>query len=745
MNLHPDLEIVIQHCLSYAFKNKFEYISIEQLLLAITNDKAGRECLMACGADLKRLQKNLKNFIEQNTPSIAKPESTWAPQLSLGFQRLLQRAWHSVQSSGKQQIYSHDLIVAIYSESDCHARDFLENEEGISRLDLLDYISHGLKKSESLHSEIKAEFSEQNELASYVRILSKDKDLQTFLFGRDESLQRIYQILARKDKANILLVGESGVGKSAIAYHLASLIRLKKVPLHLQSYEMVAVDLAGLMAGSKFRGELEERFQSMIISLKKKFKKVIIFFDDLPASNANPNSQNPAQEIFSLLKWAILQHNIACIATLSYRDLKSLGDRDKGFMRLFQKIEISELSKSDSFEVLKTHREKYQSFHHVNYSDEILQNIIDLSSRYLSDKFFPDKALDLMDEVGAHISLRAKAQDGNQIAQEVLKKDVEDCLARMAGIPSQNIGKNERTKLQDLEKKLKEKIYGQDSAIEQVCLAVKSNFAGLTKERKPTGSFLFAGPTGVGKTELAKQLASELNMPFLRFDMSEYMEKHSVSRLVGAPPGYVGFDEGGLLTEAISKKPYSVLLFDEMEKAHPDVLNILLQFMDDASLTDTNGKKVDCQNVILIMTTNAGARDIAKAAIGIIKNNYNPFDLEQIKKTFSPEFLNRIDAVIGFNSLDEKNLMSVVSKFFDDLQEQLRLKNINLKVSDEVKKHILKLSYQPEYGARPIQRKINELIKQSLINELLFGSLQNGGSVTISLKNENLDFQFVKS
>jgi ATP-dependent Clp protease ATP-binding subunit ClpA len=737
MTLHPDLELHISLTVNQAIKKQYELVTIEQLVLELLNDDRVKTLLKTCKVDIDRYRKNLESFIDTDTPKIPQGDPNINPQVSIGLQRVLQRAWSQAMSSGKSEVMPTDIIVSIYSETDCHAHYYLEQTEKLSKVKLLQTISHS-----SISGQLKSE-NEVFEGGGESALNTYCVNLNLFLKNnphavveRSDFQERLIGILARKTKNNPLILGDHGVGKTYLIYSLTYSILNKKVPAFLKNAEIYMLEAGLLIAGAKFKGELEERFITIIKELEALNKKVILFIDDIHQVLSSSNTQSTGTDVSSLLKPTLMKGNISVIATSTFKDLKNTFEKNKTLNRYFQKVELTEPSDELCIQIL-TEQSKILSEHHqLEIPDALLPKAVHLSKRYIFDRYLPDKAIDILDEACALFKLKdAKAKILTETA-------IEDAVSKITSIPSQNLSKDDKKSLKNLEDQLRLVIYGQDEAIKKVSASIKNARAGLQRENKPIGSFLFAGPTGVGKTELARALAKQLNLKFTKFDMSEYIEKHAVSRLVGAPPGYVGYEEGGLLTDAIAKTPYSLILMDEIEKAHPDLINILLQIMDDAAITDSNGKKVDCRNIVLIMTTNAGAVDMTRASMGIIRDQAQPFNMDMIKKAFTPEFLNRLDAIIPFKHLPKERLLQVIEKFLLELQAQLKEKSIEFEYDDKVLEHLYKTGFDSAYGARPFYRIIQEKIKTPLIDEILYGKLENGGIVKATIKEEKLDFSF---
>lgn len=737
MTLHPDLELHISLTVNQAIKMKYEIVTIDQLILELLNDDRVKTLLKTCKVDLNRYRTNLESFIDTNTPKIAPSEPNANPQISVGLQRVLQRAWSQAMSSGKAEVMPTDIIVSIYSETDCQAHFYLEDTEKLSKVKILQTISHssisGQLKNEDTVTMGGGESALETYCVNLNRFLKKHPHA---VVARPDYQERLIGILARKTKNNPLILGEHGVGKTYLIYSLAYSILENKMPTFLKGSEIYLLEAGLLIAGAKFKGELEERFLQIIKELESLDHKVILFIDDIHQVLSSSSTQSNGTDVSALLKPTLMKGNISVIATSTFRDLKNTFEKNKTLNRYFQKVELTEPSDEICIKILVEQAKILSAHHQLKISDALIEKSVALSKRFIFDRFLPDKAIDILDEACALYKLKSPT------AKSLTDSALEDAVSKITSIPSQNLTKDDKKSLQHLEDHLRLVIYGQDEAIKKVASSIKNARAGLQRENKPIGSFLFAGPTGVGKTELARALAKQLNLKFTKFDMSEYIEKHAVSRLVGAPPGYVGYEEGGLLTDAIAKTPYSLILMDEIEKAHPDLINILLQIMDDAAITDSNGKKVDCRNIVLIMTTNAGAVDMTKASMGIIRDQMQPFNLDMIKKAFTPEFLNRLDAIIPFKHLPKDRLLQVIEKFLLELQAQLREKAIDFSYSPDVLENLYAEGFDLAYGARPFYRIIQEKIKTPLIDEILYGKLENGGKVTASLQDNKIKFVF---
>lgn len=750
--LDPKLERILNQVLESARTSKFEFVSLEHVLLALSSkDEETIEILEACGANLMQLRRKLEDFLKDHCPKVTDEflasEPEWRPELTMAFHRLLQRAAIQVQSAGKKVVNSGNLLIALFHETDSYARYFLE-EQGISQFDIIEYISHGVSRvpqASSNPEELGADGMPKDKnrgatsaLQSFTTNLN-DKARQGKvdpLIGRNEILERMMQIMCRRTKNNPLLIGESGVGKTALADGLAQKIVNGDVPEKLRHTVIYSLDMGLLLAGTKYRGDFEERLKQVVKELKAR-KGAVLFIDEIHTLVGAGGTSGGAMDAANLLKPALADGTLSCIGSTTFKEYRAHFEKDRALARRFQKIDVTEPSVEQAVEILKGLRKHYEEFHHVTYSDEAVRAAAELSARHMQGRQLPDKAIDVLDEAGSKARTFASSPD-------LIKIDVaeiEQTVARMAQIPAKSVTSSDRTKLRDLDKQLKTIIFGQDQAIDKVINSIKLSRTGLGRENKPIGSYLFAGPTGVGKTEVAKQLAENMGVHFLRFDMSEYMEKHAVSRLVGAPPGYVGYEEGGLLTDAVTKNPHSVLLIDEVEKAHPDLINILLQVMDSGRLTDSNGRTADFQNVILIMTSNAGAFEAAKGGIGIKPDTSSTVSLDVIKRTFRPEFLNRLDAIVEFKSLTKDLLLQVVRKFASELEAQLLKKSIFMEVYPEAIEWLFEKGYDPAYGARPFARTVDEYLKKPLVDDILFGKLVNGGKVRVKASKGELKIE----
>jgi ATP-dependent Clp protease ATP-binding subunit ClpA len=732
----------LEYCLNDAFHQareaRHEYLTVEHLLLAILDTPKVREVLRACGSDLGKLKQELKEHIDQSTPRLEEGEEREV-QPTLGFQRVLQRAVFHVQSSGKKEVGVSNVLVAIFSEKQSHAV-FLLNRQHVTRLDVVNYLSHGLSKiaEEKTDKEDAQADSERDpeggsaleKYTSNLNRLAQDGRIDP-LIGRKLEVERTIEILCRRRKNNPLYVGEAGVGKTAIAEGLARLIIEGKVPEVLSDCTIYALDMGSLIAGTKYRGDFEKRLKGVITELKKQ-PGAILFIDEIHTVIGAGAASGGVMDASNLIKPVLTNGEIRCIGSTTYQEYRGIFEKDHALARRFQKIDVVEPSVPETVEILMGLKPRFEEHHGVMYAADAMKAAAELAARHINERHLPDKAIDVVDEAGARLRLKPIAERESTV--EV--RHIEDVVARMARIPAKSVSSSDREVLKNLERNLKLVIFGQDRAIEALSAAIKMARSGLGDQRKPTGSFLFAGPTGVGKTEVTRQLAIAMGVEFLRFDMSEYMERHTVSRLIGAPPGYVGFDQGGLLTEAITKHPHCVLLLDEIEKAHPDVFNLLLQVMDHGTLTDNNGRKADFRHVIIVMTTNAGAQEMSRPAIGFMHSDNASDAMEAIRRIFTPEFRNRLDAVIQFGGLDPVTIERVVDKLIVEVEMQLEQKGVSISLDDAARRWIAEKGYDPKMGARPMARIIQEHIKRPLAEELLFGRLVGGGNVRVSVAKD---------
>jgi ATP-dependent Clp protease ATP-binding subunit ClpA len=735
----------LEYCLNEAFQQarneRHEYMTVEHLLLAVLDIPRASEILTACGVEIVRLRKDLEDFIDESTPRVPGDEDQEV-QPTLGFQRVLQRAVFHVQSSGKKEVKGDNVLVAIFGEKQSHAV-YLLSLHDIARLDVVNYISHGLTKmgdsagdqrSNSVDGDEVEEDASASPLESFARNLNQRAvDGKTDpLIGRANEIERTIQILCRRRKNNPLYVGEAGVGKTALAEGLAKRIVDGEVPEVLRGCTIYALDMGALLAGTKYRGDFEKRFKGIISEIQKD-PGAILFIDEIHTVIGAGAASGGVLDASNLIKPVLGDGDIRCIGSTTYREYRGIFEKDHALARRFQKIDIEEPSIAETVEILKGLRSRFEEHHGVKYSDEALKTAVELSARHIGDRKLPDKAIDVIDEAGASVRLSSPEKR----SQLIDTRKIEVIVAKMARIPPKSVSASDRDMLKHLDRDLKLVIFGQDPAIDALASAIKMARSGLREPEKPVGAYLFAGPTGVGKTEVTRQLAHNLGIELIRFDMSEYMERHTVSRLIGAPPGYVGFDQGGLLTEAVTKNPHSVVLMDEIEKAHPEVFNILLQVMDHGTLTDNNGRKANFRNVVLVMTTNAGATEMSRASIGFTQQDHSSDGLAAIKKIFSPEFRNRLDAVIEFAALDPKSVLRVVDKLVLELESQLEDHDVTLELDSEARGWIAERGYDPKMGARPMARIIQEHIKRPLAEILLFGELAQGGDVRIVLGDDD--------
>ncbi len=747
--LSKDLELTLNDAFKNAREKRHEFMTVEHLLLALLENDAAVKVLNACGVDLPDLRQELTEFVDSTTPLIPSSDDERETQPTLGFQRVLQRAVFHVQSSGKKEVTGANVLVAIFSEQESQAVYVLK-KQNVARIDIVNYISHGISKvpgqiesdqqSEEDGSEEGAEESTQNNpLENYATNLNEQAALGRIdpLIGREKEVDRVVQILARRRKNNPLLVGEAGVGKTAIAEGLAKQIVDGNVPDIIAESVVYSLDLGALLAGTKYRGDFEKRFKALLAELQKRDNS-ILFIDEIHTIIGAGSASGGVMDASNLLKPLLSSGELRCIGSTTFTEFRGIFEKDSALARRFQKIDVNEPSVEDTIMILKGLKTQFESHHELTYTEQALRSAAELADRYINDRHMPDKAIDVIDEAGASQRLKPEAERCKVIDVTA----IEDVVAKIARIPPRNVSTSDKDMLRNIERDLKMLVFGQDKAIESLSTAIKLSRAGLKSPEKPDGAFLFSGPTGVGKTEVTKQLATVLGIELVRFDMSEYMERHTVSRLIGAPPGYVGYDQGGLLTEAVNKNPHCVLLLDEIEKAHPEVFNILLQVMDHGTLTDNNGRKVDFRHVILVMTTNAGAEVISRRSIGFNEQDHSTDGMEALNKLFSPEFRNRLDGIIPFASLSRDVVCHVVDKFLMELQVQLDEKHVLLHVDDEVKVYLAEKGYDDKMGARPMARLIQEELKKPLAEEILFGDLSKGGEVNINLREGSIVFDF---
>jgi len=744
-----ELEVSLHMAFMEARQKRHEFITVEHLLLAMLDNPSAAEVLRACAANVEDLRKKLADFIERHTPRVP-GEADVDTQPTLGFQRVIQRAILHVQSSGKKEVTGANVLVAIFGEKDSHALHFL-TQQGLTRLDVVNFISHGIAKTpqEATPSGREDPSNEQQEseekTASPLDSFTSNLNVQAQagkidpLIGREQELERVIQTLCRRRKNNPLLVGEAGVGKTAIAEGLARRIIEGNVPDVLEGATVFALDMGALLAGTKYRGDFEQRLKAVIKQLAGN-PKAILFIDEIHTVIGAGAASGGTLDASNLLKPALSSGQLRCIGATTYNEFRGIFEKDHALSRRFQKVDVNEPSVEETVAILKGLKSRFESHHNVKYTQGALSTAAELSARYINDRHLPDKAIDVIDEAGAAQRIQPKSKQKKVITP----KEIEDIVAKIARVPAKTVANDERNALKNLDRDLRAVVFGQDQAIDALASAIKMTRSGLGNPQKPIGSFLFSGPTGVGKTEVARQLAYVLGVELLRFDMSEYMERHAVSRLIGAPPGYVGFEQGGLLTEAITKNPYAVLLLDEIEKAHPDIFNVLLQVMDHGTLTDNNGRKADFRNVIIIMTTNAGAEAMNKTGIGFSLPKKAGDEMAEIKRLFTPEFRNRLDATISFAALSEEIILRVVDKFLMQLEEQLHVKKVEVHFTDALREWLARKGFDPLMGARPMGRLIQDTIRKALADELLFGRLSEGGEVTVDVGDNDavrLDFK----
>ena len=752
--ISQELEVSLHMAFVEARQQRHEFITVEHLLLALLDNPSASEILKACAVDFELLRKNLTGFISENTPVIQGSEEV-DTQPTLGFQRVIQRAIMHVQSTsnGKKEVTGANVLVAIFGEKDSHAVYYL-HQQGVTRLDVVNFIAHGITKTppsqtptEEAASSGEGESSsgpsssgsgssssgQPSALDQYTQNLNKLAKAGKIdpLIGREREVERVIQVLCRRRKNNPLLVGEAGVGKTAIAEGLAFRITEGQVPEVLESATVYSLDMGALLAGTKYRGDFEQRLKAVLKQLKAD-KHAVLFIDEIHTLIGAGSASGGTLDASNLLKPSLSSGALRCIGATTYTEYRGIFEKDHALSRRFQKIDVDEPSVDQTIQILKGLKTRFEEHHGVRYQAGALTAAAELSARYINDRHLPDKAIDVIDEAGAAQRILPKSKQKRTIG----KTEIEEIVSKIARIPPQTVNTDDRQVLAKLDRNLKNVVFGQDAAIDALAAAIKMARSGLGKPEKPIGSFLFSGPTGVGKTEVARQLAYLLGIELIRFDMSEYMERHAVSRLIGAPPGYVGFDQGGLLTEAVTKKPHAVLLLDEIEKAHPDIFNILLQVMDHGTLTDNNGRKADFRNIIIIMTTNAGAEMLNKRVIGFSNSREAGDEMQEIKRVFTPEFRNRLDAIVSFKSLDEEIILRVVDKFLIELESQLQDKKVDVAFSESLRRFLAKQGFDPAMGARPMQRVIQDKIRRALADELLFGRLVNGGRVDIELADD---------
>ncbi|MGD8956844.1 MAG: ATP-dependent Clp protease ATP-binding subunit ClpA [Chromatiaceae bacterium] len=746
--LSKELEFTLNQAFKSAREKHHEFMTIEHLLLALLDNPAAAQVLRACGADIEALRKDLDGFLEETTPLIL-DDDTRETQPTLGFQRVLQRAVFHVQSSEKKEVTGANVLVAIFSEQESQAVFFLDRQN-ITRLDVVNYIAHGISKvpsdeanergndADSAEAET-GESRQESPLETYASNLNEQAKRGKIdpLIGRQMEVDRTIQILCRRRKNNPLLVGEAGVGKTAIAEGLAKKIVDGDVPEVLAGSTLYALDMGGLVAGTKYRGDFEKRLKAVLADLKRQ-PHAILFIDEIHTIIGAGAASGGVMDASNLIKPVLASGDLRCIGSTTYQEYRGIFEKDRALARRFQKIDINEPTVEETVLILKGLKTRFEDHHEIKYTTKALRAAAELADKYINDRHMPDKAIDVIDEAGAANQLLPASKRKKSVSVA----DIEAVVAKIARIPPRKVSATDTEALRNLKRDLGMVVFGQEEAIEALSSAIRMNRSGLGTDHRPVGSFLFAGPTGVGKTEVTRQLARVLSLELIRFDMSEYMERHTVSRLIGAPPGYVGFDQGGLLTEEINKHPHSVLLLDEIEKAHPDVFNLLLQVMDHGTLTDNNGRKADFRNVIVVMTTNAGASEAARASIGFTTQDHSTDAMSAIRKFFTPEFRNRLDAIIQFNGLDKATILNVVDKFLFELEQQLEEKHVSISVASEVREWLADRGYDPQMGARPMARLIQDRIKKPMAEELLFGRLSQGGRVRVELSDGELEFEY---
>ncbi|MBB1336709.1 ATP-dependent Clp protease ATP-binding subunit ClpA [Pseudoalteromonas sp. SR44-2] len=745
--LNKDLELTLNAAFREARTRRHEFMTVEHLLLALLDNPSAGEALNACGVNLSGLKTELLEFIDETTPVIPDLEEERETQPTLGFQRVLQRAVFHVQSSGKNEVTGVNVLVAIFSEQESQAVYLLKKHD-VSRLDIVNFISHGISKaddelgddSDDIHEEVQ---EVQNEEASKLDSFTTNLNAQARegnidpLIGRDSEVERTVQVLCRRKKNNPLLVGEAGVGKTAIAEGLAYRIVNEQVPEVIADAVVYSLDMGALLAGTKYRGDFEKRFKSLLKELQAQ-PGSILFIDEIHTIIGAGAASGGVMDASNLLKPLLSSGKLRCMGSTTYNEYKNIFEKDRALVRRFQKIDVLEPSVADTTKILNGLKERYEEHHGIRYTQKALKAAAELSAKYINERHLPDKAIDVIDEAGANQRLQPSSKRKKTIGVA----DIELIISKMARIPPQNVSSTDKETLKNLDRNLKMLVFGQDQSIDALTSAIRLSRSGLSSEEKPVGSFLFAGPTGVGKTEVTKQLAKCMGVEFIRFDMSEYVERHAISRLIGAPPGYVGFEQGGLLTEAVIKNPHAVVLLDEIEKAHPDIYNILLQVMDHGTLTDNNGRKADFRNVVVVMTTNAGVQETTRKSIGFTEQDHTHDAMGEINKVFSPEFRNRLDNIIWFNHLEREVILLVVDKFIVELQAQLDKKSVNLELTPKAREWLADKGYDKAMGARPMARVIQEELKKQLASEILFGELVDGGTVKVSVKDKKIRFDY---
>ena len=748
--LNKDLELTLNAAFREARTRRHEFMTVEHLLLALLDNPSASEALNACGVNISGLKYELLEFIDETTPVIPDLEEERETQPTLGFQRVLQRAVFHVQSSGKNEVTGVNVLVAIFSEQESQAVYLLKKND-VSRLDIVNFISHGISKTDDdlgddtddINEEVQEVQSEEvSKLDSFTTNLNaqaRDGNIDP-LIGRDSEVERAVQVLCRRKKNNPLLVGEAGVGKTAIAEGLAYRIVNEQVPEVIADAVVYSLDMGALLAGTKYRGDFEKRFKSLLKELQAK-PGSILFIDEIHTIIGAGAASGGVMDASNLLKPLLSSGKLRCMGSTTYNEYKNIFEKDRALVRRFQKIDVLEPSVADTTKILNGLKDRYEEHHGIRYTQKALKAAAELSAKYINERHLPDKAIDVIDEAGANQRLQPSSKRKKTIGVS----DIEMIISKMARIPPQNVSSSDKETLKNIDRNLKMLVFGQDQSIDALTSAIRLSRSGLTSEEKPVGSFLFAGPTGVGKTEVTKQLAKCMGVEFIRFDMSEYVERHAISRLIGAPPGYVGFEQGGLLTEAVIKNPHAVVLLDEIEKAHPDIYNILLQVMDHGTLTDNNGRKADFRNVVLVMTTNAGVQETTRKSIGFSEQDHTHDAMGEINKTFSPEFRNRLDNIIWFNHLEREVILLVVDKFIVELQAQLDKKSVNFELTSKAREWLAEKGYDKAMGARPMARVIQEELKKPLANEILFGKLADGGTVKVSVKDKKIRFDYESS
>ncbi|MCO6353693.1 ATP-dependent Clp protease ATP-binding subunit ClpA [Pseudoalteromonas shioyasakiensis] len=749
--LNKDLELTLNAAFREARTRRHEFMTVEHLLLALLDNPSAGEALNACGVDMGALKVELSDFIDETTPVIPDLEEDRETQPTLGFQRVLQRAVFHVQSSGKNEVTGVNVLVAIFSEQESQAVYLLKKSD-VNRLDIVNFISHGISKADDdiggedhddIHEEVQeVQGEEPTKLENFTTNLNQqaiDGNIDP-LVGRDNEVERTVQVLCRRKKNNPLLVGEAGVGKTAIAEGLAYRIVNKEVPEVIADAVVYSLDMGALLAGTKYRGDFEKRFKSLLKELQAK-PGSILFIDEIHTIIGAGAASGGVMDASNLIKPLLSSGKLRCMGSTTYNEFKNIFEKDRALVRRFQKIDVLEPSVADTTKILNGLKERYEEHHGIRYTQKALKAAAELSAKYINERHLPDKAIDVIDEAGANQRLQPVSKRKKTIGVA----DIELIVSKMARIPQQSVSSSDKETLKNLDRNLKMLVFGQDQSIDALTSAIRLSRSGLANEDKPVGSFLFAGPTGVGKTEVTKQLAKCMGVEFIRFDMSEYVERHAVSRLIGAPPGYVGFEQGGLLTEAVIKNPHAVVLLDEIEKAHSDIYNILLQVMDHGTLTDNNGRKADFRNVVLVMTTNAGVQETVRKSIGFTEQDHSHDAMSEINKVFSPEFRNRLDNIIWFNHLEKEIILQVVDKFIVELQAQLDKKSVNLELTSKAREWLADKGYDKAMGARPMARVIQDELKKPLANAILFGELADGGSVKVSVKDKKIHFDFETS